>query len=454
MSARVFDRNGWFEIAKNPLSKAGVFPFRGSSIGAPDAEKLYNVFLPPDELGAPETVNSARLAPLIIGHAMLGDPDLLNENVIPAEQKGVHGVVGDRVFYDADTRVLFGNIKIFSATAPRTINGGIDDISLGYRCEYVPTSGVDPVSGLSYEYVQRNMRFNHGAIVKDGRRGSEISVMDGAENGNRVFISFDAKDVVKMESLKKRNLTGHTAIVNVAVAAYAKRAFKGRNVPSKFGCDAADEEAVSSDPSLSDIADVLKDVLPQIAEINDAISNAGAGGADPDDMEPDMEPEIGADGAPSMDEATGKPKMKQKIGEDGKPVFKKKEVKELPATGTDAAEIERLIEKAVAPVRARLESVAIGGAKNVLAEISKRDALATKLAGFTGGFDASDMTAQDVAAYGVKKLGIPAQSGHEITAVEAWLHNRQPAGRAFAGNGQDAAPVNSKSVDAFLAGKI
>ena len=46
-TARRYDGNGWFEIAANPLSKVGVFPYTGASIGAPDPAAQLTVTCSP-----------------------------------------------------------------------------------------------------------------------------------------------------------------------------------------------------------------------------------------------------------------------------------------------------------------------------------------------------------------------------------------------------------------------
>src|ERR1700761_1358150 len=97
MSARVSDTNGWYEIADNPLSRVGVFEYSGASIGAPDPNRMYKVYRPAEELADPETLNSFRLVPLVDNHRMLGKA---TPDSIPAEQYGVHGVIGDNVRYD------------------------------------------------------------------------------------------------------------------------------------------------------------------------------------------------------------------------------------------------------------------------------------------------------------------------------------------------------------------
>ncbi len=56
--------------------------------------------------------------------------------------------------------------------------------------------------------------------------------------------------------------------------------------------------------------------------------------------------------------------------------------------------------------------------------MKQRDTLAAKLSNFVGAFDASEMTATEVAEYGVKKLGLKCTSGSEAAVLEGYLHNR------------------------------
>lgn len=63
---------------------------------------------------------------------------------------------------------------------------------------------------------------------------------------------------------------------------------------------------------------------------------------------------------------------------------------------------------------------------NFIAQIADRDALASKVSAFVGTFDHARMTPEQVAAYGVQKLGIPCQKGQERIALDAWMHGRTP----------------------------
>jgi hypothetical protein len=452
MSARVLDRNGWFEVPANPLSKAGVFPYKGSSINAPDPNKTYMVYRPAEELANPETINSFRLVPFVIDHTMLAGPNSEKPGYVPAEQKGVHGVIGDNIYFNAEDNTLYGNLKCFSTSAPKAMANGKVDLSLGYHCQYIYAPGIAP-DGTAYEYVQRNMRGNHVALVADGRCGDDVSVMD------ELTICFDEKDIIPMASLKVRNPKAYNAAIKSIISAYGTKA-KAKFPKAKLTVatmDAADEEAVASEPSLSDVAELLGDVLPAIAEINSTMADAMA---PPDDgMEDEMEPEMDAAGAPVMDEA-GKPKMKPVMdAATGKPKRVAKKVPPVPAATADKAPvmdgkamdaaIDAAVKKAVAPLNAKIAALETG--KSVMTEIAQRNALALKVSEHTGTFDHSEMTVTDVAKYAIAKLEIPTQAGQEVTSVAAWLHARGTIKPQMIATG-DAAINPKSSVSAFLNG--
>lgn len=199
-SARIKDINGWYEVKKNPLSKAGVFPYLGKSIDPdgsmglrPDA--IYQVLRSPEELADPECIQSFKLLPWVLGHTVLGPEQ---SGYTPPEVKGVHGVTGENVFFEDGT--LYGNIKWFSDSLENNLEADIKGLSLGYRCKYEISSGV--YDGKSYDVVQRRIRGNHLALVPEGRMGHEVAVLD------HLNVTFDAKDIVMAEEVKKDAETG------------------------------------------------------------------------------------------------------------------------------------------------------------------------------------------------------------------------------------------------------
>jgi hypothetical protein len=194
-SARQEDINGFITIAGNPLSKVGVFPYSGAQIGHPDSERIFNVYRPAEELADPECIDSFKLLPFVDEHAMLGSEDA---GGMPAERKGVHGMIGESVYFDSP--YLRGNLRIVSESLKSAIHNGKIELSPGYRCTYELTPGV--YDGQQYDAIQRRIRGNHLALVDEGRTGPDVSVLD------RMTFTIDAKELAAMADQEMKDQGG------------------------------------------------------------------------------------------------------------------------------------------------------------------------------------------------------------------------------------------------------
>lgn len=168
---KIVDENDFWLIENNPMTKIGVFPYLGSQI-SPELEpdKVYQVLRPKEELTKPETLKSLELIPLVDEHTMLGT----QPGFQPAEEKGIHGVTGTNVTINDET--ISNDLKVFSESLKEEIKNGKKGLSLGYKCTYDLTSGE--YKGQPYEAVQRDLIFNHLALVDEGRMGKDVRVMD------------------------------------------------------------------------------------------------------------------------------------------------------------------------------------------------------------------------------------------------------------------------------------
>jgi 8-oxo-dGTP pyrophosphatase MutT (NUDIX family) len=365
-SARVEDVNRYITIRDNPLSKVGVYPYKGRQIpGAPDPDQTYWVYRPEEELSAPETVDSFKLIPWIDNHAMLGPQEA---GLTPAEQKGVEGVIGEDVRFDGGT--LYGNLKVFSQSLADLIEAGKRELSCGYRCKYEAASGT--FDGKRYDYIQRQIRGNHIALVESGRMGPEVAVLDGYALDQSTF-TFDEKDI---EMADENNTPDAGA---------------GGGLPAQL---------------------TLAEVIKIVAELKQAISALQgtarpAGDADPDGAGDDPNAGGGSppDGAQSA--GGGNPPVPAKDAEAEPPV--KPDDKPTPEKKDGAA-----MDAAIKPLTF----------KDFAAQTAARDRLYARLSEHTGAFDHYAMDATDVARYGVKKLGIQCASGQEMAVLEGYLHNR------------------------------
>lgn len=166
MSKRIYDENGWLFIPKNPISKAGVFPYLGSEIGAPEPTRIYNVLRSPEELE--KSAETFRLIPIIDDHELLGSIGTSTDERTPA------GTTGESVTYEHP--YLYSSIKITSDALQKQIARGKIEFSPAYTCDWVPEAGT--YEGETYDYKQVIKHGNHLALVDKGRTGSDVAVLD------------------------------------------------------------------------------------------------------------------------------------------------------------------------------------------------------------------------------------------------------------------------------------
>ena len=223
-SARTYDLNGWFEVADNPISREGIFPYSGAQVGHPERDRIFRVYRPAEELSAADALASFRLMPIIDDHTMLG------EGHTAAEDKGVAGVIGENVKFDRG--VMTANLKIFSNALAQKIKNGKTELSCGYRCVYDFTPGV--WNGQPYDAVQRQIRANHLALVDEGRMGPEVSILD------QMTFTVDAKETTPVDEELKKALEALTA----TVTAIGERVGK---LEGAAGSPAGDEDTPPAD---------------------------------------------------------------------------------------------------------------------------------------------------------------------------------------------------------------
>lgn len=198
MGKSSIDINGYRRQEANPISMVGVFPYTGKQIDYDgslrlDPHKIYWVLRPPEELFHPEAIKSFNGLPIRIGHVMLGT------GFKAVDEEPVDGCIYNvRQSLDMPD-YLIGDFSIYTDKMKDVLQKGrIRELSLGYRCQYIPESGV--YNGQPYEFKQANLRGNHLALVENGRCGSSVRVCDEA------ILTFDSlpEEIIKMTEEEKK----------------------------------------------------------------------------------------------------------------------------------------------------------------------------------------------------------------------------------------------------------
>lgn len=247
---RLTDDNGFITVPNNPISKVGVFPYMGKEIGASDPNKIYKVYRSEEELSAPDTIESFKLVPFIDEHAMLGNYGMA------AEKKGIQGVIGSDVYYEAP--YLKGNLRIYSEATKSLIKNGKIELSPGYLCRYDFTEGV--FNGEKYDAIQRDIRGNHLALVEEGRTGPDVAVQDKA---GKFHITLDSKEVLAMPQTIEELM----AFFKQALAEY--EASKKDDESNELVEEKKEELILDADPVETDAEKAAKDAEAEVEKATD-----------------------------------------------------------------------------------------------------------------------------------------------------------------------------------------
>lgn len=416
------------QVIDNPLTKVGIFDYLGSEIpGAPEPDRIYKVYRPAEELSNDAVIESFRNKPLIDDHEIIGIHGM------PAERKGIQGNIGEKVYFDAP--YLRGNIVIHSSAMQTLIKNGKVELSPCYGCDWVAETGS--YEGQPYQYVQRNLRANHLALVEEGRTGPDVAVQD-----SRTF-SLDSSRLLPMEFTPEQ-----LAQIKAMIAEVLAAQTIGDKDPVDPAAAVDADPVVDADPEV--IVDPVAEVTPaQAGAAEEAVTAAENAQAAIEEVAAAIE-EVAtaaeevvaaADGKrkPAQDKlAKAKVKLTSARAKHGKLAADAKIKATLAKDGALARQVQVLQDELKAlKAKPAQDSVATS-----IIHIADRDALARQVTQHVGVFDHSRMTADGVAKYAVEKLSIKCEAGHEALALDAWMQGRKPAHETLA---RDSAKTGTDS---------
>lgn len=147
------------------VTNIGIFPYQ-------QADGSIRLELrPPEEVFSKDSLDSLRMKPLTDDHPT----EAVTADNIAEYQVGT---VGEEIYNDAYR--ISAPITVHKADAVAAVEGGKRALSCGYMADLDMTPGV--WMGLPYDAVQRNIRYNHLAIVDRGRAGdAAVMKLDAAD---------------------------------------------------------------------------------------------------------------------------------------------------------------------------------------------------------------------------------------------------------------------------------
>ena len=163
-SNRYFDENGYLVIKDNKIAKAGVFEYLGKEISETLKEnEIYKVYRPWAELE--KTAKDFEGMPVKLGH----------EWVEPEKRDLKVGAISGEVRLEEP--YLIADIKIYDKDAIEAITGrNIVELSPGYTAKYIAENYE--YAGEQYNFKQEDIKYNHLAVVENGRSGKDVKIND------------------------------------------------------------------------------------------------------------------------------------------------------------------------------------------------------------------------------------------------------------------------------------
>lgn len=155
-----------------------IIPARIARVGIQEYRRadgsVQREYRPPDEVGAPQSLESFKLRPVTLEHP----PSLLNSDNVSDYSVG-H--IGEQINFDG--QFVTANIAVLRRDAVERVKSGeIRELSCGYQVAWDPSPGRTD-DGLHYDGCQRQIIGNHVALTRKGRAGPEVRLlMDSADD--------------------------------------------------------------------------------------------------------------------------------------------------------------------------------------------------------------------------------------------------------------------------------
>lgn len=200
LTERTIDDNGYLYVAKSPILKAGVLEYLGSELLPEDAtdnkvdgvevepEKIYKVYIPLEEIE--KAKDTFKLKPITDGHTWLG-----TEGEDP--KKYQVGTIGENVF--VEDGFLYAPLEFTGKDIIRKIQEHAkEELSSSYTNRFAKSDNSD------YDFIARDIKGNHLALVDKGRCGSSVRVLNSIKGDemaqkakicNEAILKLDGKEI-------------------------------------------------------------------------------------------------------------------------------------------------------------------------------------------------------------------------------------------------------------------
>lgn len=240
-------------------TRAGVFEYLN-----PDGTKRRE-YRPPEEVFRADSLETLVGAPLTDDHPAVGA--VTTEN---ADELARGMLIGEP---RRDGQYVAATIVVTSAAVIRKMKAGKAELSCGYEVDLDEVPGVTP-DGERYDAVQRNIKYNHVALVAVGRAGPQARVrMDAATQIAPNTTTESSMDFQKMwaEELARAG----AATTRADAAEQRAKAAEEKLAHTEGQLAAATKRADAAEKARTDAVDGMAEAVRARMDLEDVAKRAG-----------------------------------------------------------------------------------------------------------------------------------------------------------------------------------
>lgn len=246
-----------FLLVPGRVARTGIQQYLASELGLTDRQPndLVNVYRPAEEVFHPDSLASYDTSDITIEHPT----EMVNADNY---QSNTAGVVRGGGVKDGD--FVRANLIIKSKDAINAVETGKAQLSAGYTALYDDTPGVTP-DGQKYDFVQRDIKINHVALVDRARAGAQARLFDNhGESSMKYKLNLDSGAEVMVED------SATATLVNDTISRLTKQVTdaEAKAEKAEAKADMTEEELKKEKLKSSDSA--IKERVEAIATVNDS----------------------------------------------------------------------------------------------------------------------------------------------------------------------------------------
>lgn len=258
---REYTEEGFLRVPGR-VAKTGTQQYLRRELGLDgDPNAVVTVFRPPEEVFKDSSLATYNAADITVHHPK----SLVDSSTFKDATKGVSSSNGRQ---DGDYVVC--DLIVKDAEAIKQVESGLVELSAGYTAEYHHEPGVT-ADGVAYEYVQRDIKINHIALVPAARAGRQARIFDHDQKEIQMSkVTLDSGREVEVQDAATALLISDTIDrlrTQVADATKAKDEAESKADKASAKADAMEEDLEKAKKETSDAA--IADRIAQIVAVKD-----------------------------------------------------------------------------------------------------------------------------------------------------------------------------------------